>query len=275
MIVSSKTDLDTEQKYYMDGYLKLAYDKAKKVILNDWDFVFLIDGMEGGGKSVLAQQGATYCDPTFNADRIAFTPEEFKTAVLSAKKYQAVIYDEAYTGLSSRGTMSDINKILVQMLAEIRQKNLFVFIVMPTFFDLDKYVALWRSRALLHVYTDKGFGRGYFEFYNKDRKKSLYINGKKFYSYTKPRPNFRGRFTNTYTVDEEAYRTKKLKALGNHKDHKKKQDDLRFPIVLRALCNHVSMREAEKELQALGLDLTYRRIAQIVQETKENPLNEM
>lgn len=259
----------------MDGYLKLAYDKAKKVILNDWDFVFLIDGMEGGGKSVLAQQGASYCDPTFCAERIAFTPEEFRDSVLSAKKYQAVIYDEAYTGLSSRGTMSDINKVLVQMLAEIRQKNLFVFIVMPTFFDLDKYVALWRSRALLHVYTDKGFGRGYFTFYNKERKKNLYINGKKFYSYGKPSPNFRGRFTNAYTVNEEEYRAKKLKALGNHKDHKKKQDDLRFPIVLRALCNHISTRQAEKELQALGLDLTYRRIAQIVEVSKEKPLSEM
>jgi hypothetical protein len=99
------------------------------------------------------------------------------------------------------------------MLAEIRQKNLFVFVVMPTFFDLDKYVALWRSRALIHVYTAANFERGYFGFYNAERKKQLYILGKKFYSYAKPKDNFHGRFTNFYPVDEKAYRAKKLESL--------------------------------------------------------------
>ena len=250
--------MPSEQRY-MDGYERKVYDKARKIIRQDWDCVFLIDGVEGGGKSVKAQQGAEAVDDTFNStsiDRVTFTPEEFKTAILSAKKYQAVIYDEAYTGLSSRGTMSDINKTLVSMLAEIRQKNLFVFIVMPTFFDLDKYAAIWRSRGLFHVYTDKGYGRGYFSYYNKDRKKNLYILGKKFYDYRKPKPNFRGRFTNRYVVDEELYRAKKLKALSGRKDKQLTKDESRIPIILKAYCNHVSLRTAEKELKALGLELS-------------------
>ena len=259
----------------MDGYLSKGYAKAKSVVNKDWDWVMLIDGTEGGGKSVIAQQGAYEVDQTINIDRITFTPEEFRDAILSAKKYNAVIYDEAYTGLSSRGTMSDINKTLVSMLAEIRQKNLFVFIVMPTFFDLDRYVAIWRSRGLIHVYTDKGYGRGYFAYYNKDKKKNLYILGKKFYDYRKPKPNFRGRFTNYYVVDEEAYRLKKLKSLSEHKDTKTKKDDERFPIALKALCNHISTRKAEEELKALGLTLSYRRIAQITADYKENTLSEM
>lgn len=255
----------TEQ-YYMDGYLRQGYAKAKNVVSKDWDWVMLIDGGEGAGKSVIAQQGAHEVDPTINLERITFTPEEFKTAVINAKKYQAIIYDEAYTGLSSRGTMSDINKTLVSMLAEIRQKNLFVFIVMPTFFDLDRYVAIWRSRGLIHVYTDKGYGRGYFSYYNKDKKKNLYILGKKFYDYKKPRPNFRGRFTNQYVVNEEEYRKKKLKALSEHKTKAQSLDEHRFPIALAALCNHVSMRKAAEELQALGLDITYSRISQLVKQ---------
>lgn len=248
----------------MDGYLKSNYDTAKNVIKKDWDFVFLCDGTEGGGKSVITQQGATYCDPTFNVDRIAFTPEEFKECIRKAEKYQAVIYDEAYTGLSSRGTMSDINKTLVSMLAEIRQKNLFVWIVMPTFFDLDRYAAIWRSRALIHVYTAEGFERGYFAFYNIDRKKELYVNGKKYYSYSNPRPNFTGRFTNHYTVDEEEYRKRKLKALINDREGKKTKEQEALPYVLAVLCNHITQRQAEKEIKELGFELSDSSIRKII-----------
>ena len=203
----------TKDEYYMDGYLKTNMDTANAIIKKDWDMVFIVDGGEGGGKSVLSQQCAKYNDSTFNIDRIVFTPKTFRDAIINAEKYQAVVYDEAYTGLSARATMSLINRTLISMLAEIRQKNLFVYIVMPTFFDLDKYAALWRSRALIHVYTSDGFERGYFAFFNKDRKKDLYILGKKFYAYGKPKANFHGRFTNHYTVNEEEYKEKKRNSL--------------------------------------------------------------
>jgi len=223
--------------FSIDGYLKTNLDTAKKVIKKDWDMVFLYDGYEGSGKSVKAQQDAFYCDPSFCIERIAFTPKEFRDAIQIAEPYQAVVYDEAYTGLSSRATMTNVNRALVQMLAEIRQKNLFVFVVMPTFFDLDKYVALWRSRALIHVYT-KDFQRGFFAFYNIDLKKSLYINGKKFYSYAKPRPNFIGRFTNHYVVDEKEYRNKKRNSLVNREqkniqaEQEKELQDLLFERIM-------------------------------------------
>ena len=202
-----------DQDFYMDGFLKAALDTAKNTIKKDWDIVFCVDGGEGSGKSVLAMQLAYYCDPTLTNTRIVFTPQDFRKAITTSEKYTAVIYDEAYTGLSSRATMSLINRTLISMLAEIRQRNLFVFVVMPCFFDLDKYVALWRSRGLFHVYTGKNFQRGFFAFYNTDRKKDLYINGKKFYSYFKPKPNFIGRFTNHYTVDEKEYKNNKKHSL--------------------------------------------------------------
>lgn len=208
---------------YVDGYMQQNLDHAKDAIKADWDMLFLYDGYEGSGKSVKAMQDAYYCDSTLNIDRICFTPSEFKKAVMNAKPYQAVIYDEAYTGLSARATMSHINRTLVSMLAEIRQKNLFVFVVMPTFFDLDKYVALWRSRALIHVYTH-GFKRGYFKFYNLSRKKDLYINGKKFYNYGKPEPNFIGRFTKFYPVDQEEYKKKKLHSLQEREKKREEQE---------------------------------------------------
>jgi len=203
----------TNNEYYLDGYLKHAFDVAKKEIHNDWDFLFVYDGEEGSGKSVKAMQDAFYCSPNLTLDQYAFSPYQFKKAIQTTAKYEAVVYDEAHAGLNSRSAMSMINRSLVSMLTEIRQKNLFVFIILPTFFDLDKYVALWRSRALIHVYTAKNFQRGYFSFYNKDRKKDLYVKGKKLYQYKMAKPNFVGRFTNHYTLDQKKYRQMKFDAL--------------------------------------------------------------
>lgn len=203
----------TEKEHYLDGYLKTNLDTAKKVIKKDWDMIFVVDGAEGSGKSVLTMQIAHYCDPTFNIDRVVFTPKDLREAIINSERYQSVVYDEAYTGLSSRATMSLINRTLISMLAEIRQKNLFVFVVMPCFFDLDKYVALWRSRVLVHVYVSKDFQRGFLAFYNVDKKKYLYMKGKKYYNYNDPKPNFIGRFTNFYVVDEIEYRKKKKDSL--------------------------------------------------------------
>lgn len=197
---------------YMDGLLQQNLDILKKAVSNDWDGLIAVDGAEGSGKSCIAQQAAFYCDPTLTLDRIVFTPEQFREAVLKAEKYQAVIYDEGFAGLSSRKTMSDTNHVIVSMLTEVRQKNLFIFIVLPSFFDMDKYVALWRSRALLHVYADK-FKRGFFRFYSYKKKKDLYVQGKKFYSYKVVKPDFSGRFTNFFPCGMDEYKKKKANSL--------------------------------------------------------------
>jgi len=195
---------------YIDGCLNNQLDS--KVIPNvkkkDNDGVYIVDGGEGAGKSVLAMQLAKKTDPTFTLDRICFTPDEFTKAILKARKGQAVVFDEAFTGLSSRGSLTEVNRLLVSLMMEMRQKNLFVIIVMPTFFLLDKYVAIWRARGLFHVYTKRG-KRGFWMFFNKNSKKLLYLLGKKLYDYSKPRSNFKGKFYEQYTIDEEEYRAKK------------------------------------------------------------------
>lgn len=206
-----KVEINNEEMY-MDGYLKSNFDIVKHMVKQDWDMLIIVDGVEGTGKSVLAQQCAYYCDPTLDLSRITFNANEFQNAIRNAKKYEAVVFDEAYSGLSSRGAMTQVNRALVSMISQIRQKNLFVFIVMPCFFEVDKYFAVWRSRALLHVYTGDRLQRGYFAFFNSAKKRTLYIKGKKLYQYLVS-PNFRGRFTKGYVVNEKEYRKKKLDSL--------------------------------------------------------------
>lgn len=207
-----KVKIKDDVELYVDGYLKQNLDLMKETIKEDWDMIFVVDGYEGSGKSMLSMQMAQYCDNTFNLDRIVFNPTDFKKAIMAAEPFQAVIYDEAYGGLSSKRALSEVNKSIVQMLTVIRQRNLFVFIVLPTFFDLDKYVALWRSRVLIHVYTSQDMKRGFFEFFNAQRKKDMYVKGKKFYEYKRGSCNFRGRFVKNWgVIDDKAYNAKKLK----------------------------------------------------------------
>jgi len=211
-------------QYYLDPLLKKNLDEKLIPSLQkkDKDAVICIDGAEGAGKSTFAFQIGKYVDPTLDLSRVVFDAESFRKAIFKAKKGQCVIYDEAFTGFSSRSSLSAINRVLVSLMMQMRQKNLFVLIVLPTFFLLDKYVALFRTKALIHVYENKGI-RGYFRLYNRKKKKLLYLMGKQTYSYGSKasgkyvRTKFKGRFYGVFALGdekcEEEYRKKKIKAL--------------------------------------------------------------
>ena len=227
--MTSKSDVvsiyDKKQEititFYLNERLHKRLDKIKEDLKkNDKDCFIALDGNEGSGKSTLALQIGKYVDPTLNLSRVVFTAEEFREAILKAKPRQCVIFDEAFTGLSSRASLSGVNRTLVSLMMQIRQKNLFVIMVLPTFFLLDKYVALFRSRALIHVYECSG-RRGYFKVYNQRKKKLLYLLGKATYSYSgakwSVKTSFKGRFYGVFALGDKEmdkkYRTKKLQAL--------------------------------------------------------------
>lgn len=201
--------------FYMDGWLHDSLERSKKNLKRDDDRVILIDGAERAGKSVLAMQIAKKVDPTFNLSRVCFNADEFVSAVSDAEKYHAVIFDEAFRGLSSRSSLSQLNRVVISKMMEMGQKNLFIIIVLPTFFMLDKYVAIFRSSSLFHVYK-KGSDRGFWLFFDDKSKKRLYLNGKKDLIYSGkwiPMANRSGRFYEQYVIDENGYREKKRKAL--------------------------------------------------------------
>jgi len=201
-----------DMEYYLDGNAKAIMDIAKKKIRDDWDMFFIVDGYVGTGKSTFAMALAKYCDESFNIDRVCFTTDDFISKIIHAEKYQAIVFDEAYTGQNARESMSKKNIRLSNVFAEMRQKNLFIFLCCPSVFNLDKQ-AIYRSIGLFHVYTGNDFERGYFTFFNRDNQKLLYLSGKKIESYKHPRTNVYGRFVNYYVIDEDAYRRKKFSAL--------------------------------------------------------------
>lgn len=195
---------------YMDGglYNQLNDNVKPAVQKEDFDFVMVVDGEEGSGKSVMAFQIAKVLDPNFKKENICFTADEFINAITKAKKNECIVFDEGFTGLSSRASLSEVNNLVIALMMEMRQKNLFIIIVMPSVFMLDKYAVFHRAKGLFHVYMNEGH-RGYWRFFNRKALKYLYITGKKFYEYTGCEHTSFGRFHKQYTINEQEYRRKK------------------------------------------------------------------
>lgn len=205
--------------FYIPLEIKKLLDKGKdQVLQKDWDRVYIIDGGEGTGKSLLGLQLGFYLDPTLNLTRVTFSGEEFSKAIEKAEKGQAIIFDEAFNGLSSTGALSKMNRFIVRKLMECRQKNLFIIIILPTIFLLQKYVAIFRSKCLFHVYATAKGVRGYYRVYNEQNKKILYLVGGKYYSYSKPYIKNSFRFYGIYPIDEQEYRQKKIKTLKTEEE---------------------------------------------------------
>lgn len=247
--------------YYIYPKLKNRLDTKIKNELSktNHDYVMVVDGREGSGKSTLAFQVGKYVDSSLDLSRVTFNPDQFREAIFKAKKNQCVIYDEAITGFSSRSSLSGVNRILISLMMQMRQKNLFVIIVLPTYFLLDKYVALFRARVLIHVYECSG-KRGYFKVYNYKQKKDLYLLGKITYSYVpkKVRTRFKGRFYGVFALGdykvEEKYNKLKEKALMETEKNPMSAGQVKYREQ-RDLCIYVLRKNTK---------LTYRAISNLM-----------
>jgi hypothetical protein len=64
-------------------------------------------------------------------------------------------------------------RVLIKKFTLIRQKQLFLWIIIPSLFMLRKYFAIFRTRALIHAYTPDDISRGFYKFYSYNTKKLL------------------------------------------------------------------------------------------------------
>ena len=232
---------------YCDPIILKELEKIKhRVLYRDLDYVSVYDGEEGVGKSVLAMQHAKILDPKFNIDNVVFTSDDFIAKIKDpeTKRGTCVVLDEAFNAANSRASLTEVNRSMIGLATEMRQKNLFVILVLPTFFDLDRYFAIWRCRSLFHVYFTPKYERAYIAF-DRNTKKNLYLLGKKFYNYNKPRSPFPAcRFKNEYTVDEKAYRLKKSEAFRKRTVSNRAKN---WMLQRNALIRYILVRENIKQ----------------------------
>ena len=106
---------EKNMSYHIDKKLRTKWDKLRdgKLSKKDEDRCYLVDGRERSGKSVFTLQQAKYIDPSFNLNRVCFTPDDFLLQIRTAKPGQVVVFDEAFRGLSSKGAQSKINKKII------------------------------------------------------------------------------------------------------------------------------------------------------------------
>lgn len=211
-------------------------DRWRNAVLNqDIDCVVLVDGKEGSGKSVHGLQIAYMLDIEHDIDidkQVCYTPEEVKKAITTLKRGKAIVFDEARRGFNRRRSTENVNVELTDLFAECRQNNLFLVVVMPSFYDMDMNIAVWRSRVLVHVsYTwdltnkEQPLVRGNARFYNEIGKKNMYCNKRYRMMYKYPylkNECFDYTFPHHYVVDEALYRAKKRQAEAEYRVKDKK-----------------------------------------------------
>ncbi len=211
----TKEVLDDLPFYVASDILRQQRKAYKVVTEGDQDRVYVIAGRERSGKSTLAQQLAFTVDKNFSLDNICFTPKQFAERVRRAKKFESLIYDEAFFGLSSKGSISKENRNLVKIFMECGFKNLFIFVCLPSFFLLEKYIAISRSQALFNVFVSKrNFKLRYYKVYNYKQKTELYLRGKAMMSFNRPKITKSYRFYGKLppNIIKSEYDAKKLAA---------------------------------------------------------------
>lgn len=176
-----------------DSYLLETLKDSNKAVKKGWDIISLMVGYEGDGKTTLAMQCCLFWDHSFNIDRVVFNASQFEEVVDNAPKESSILWDEA-DDLSGNWS-SEMVLAIKRKLKRIRRLRLKIILCTPTFHDLNKYFAISRTRFLIHVYA-KGLERGYFRAFGRERKKKLYIYGKKEMDLGATNSDFNGKFLN-------------------------------------------------------------------------------
>lgn len=267
----------TDKMFPMDKGLSQVLDSIAYNVKFDFDSIILVSGsgMVRIGKSKLAKQCGYYLawklKKSFTVDNIVFSGKDLIQLAKKLPKNSIIVYDEGKETLDAKKVLQEITQTLLDFFAEAGIYNHICIIVLPDFFDLPKWIATSRSEVLLNVTRNVvikkdedghevcAFERGYFEGYHKSSKKQLYMLGKKkFNDYSCVKRDFFGEFSDASVVDEEAYMRKKMEFVARDRTNGKKDNDL--DIVLSILCNHISLRQAEKELKEAGLKMAYTTI---------------
>jgi len=202
-------------------------DYFRPAVLNqDWDCALLVDGTEGSGKSMYAGQLAKVLDVDNEVDlhtQVHWEADEVEKAIKTLKSGKAIIWDEAGDGLARREGNRSVTMKILKMLWRSRAYNKFLIIVMPSFYDMDRMVALRRSRALFHIdyewdasRKEKPLVRGIGRFYTENGKAKLWkihSKGDTPYEYVFIRnESFNFRIAHHWVFDHEEYKRLKKEA---------------------------------------------------------------
>jgi len=188
-------------------------DLASKRNHRNFQYIAIIAGIPGTGKTTLSFNFASYLCPWFDLSYVCFSAAEFIRVTTTCPKLSSIILDESFEAFNSKGSMTKDFKQVLNHLQIIRQRNLFIFLNLPNFFDLSKNVAVFLASHLFFVYSTREGDRGRFLVFDRDAKRELYVKGSRYMDYSCVTANFRARFyvNKGMILDEQEYEEKKLK----------------------------------------------------------------
>jgi len=121
-----------------------------RMIYYNQNWLGLICGPTGSGKSFSGLRIAEEVDDTFHIGRVVFTAEEFMQVLNNGMKQgQIIIWDEAGVGMASREWYSISNKAINYVLQTFRHLNLGVIFTTPSISYIDS-----QARRLFHSYIE-------------------------------------------------------------------------------------------------------------------------
>lgn len=305
--------------FKMDGYLKENLDGVPKFLSKQYDCVIVVSGHGKVriGKSTLAMQMGYYLawllaggkqkthqetvdnKQRWIIDKLAGPKKKMKfdlyenvcfsadqmidTAFKLYKKYgpnQVIVYDEGRQGLDSARAMESINKGMEDFFQECGFMGHVIIIVLPNFFKLHEDYAVARSIALIDVYADKQFRRGYFSFYNEEQKEKLFYFGKKRIGirakYSATRENFWGHFGDWFPFDRKEYDELKKQALAKKRKSRiqqkfkkqrdgalyllKKNTDMTFDTLALELSAITNQKIGKRTVQYAISNITHQKV---------------
>lgn len=209
---------------YMGGYLLKTFKLLAEFPKHNWDNVIFVTGREGDGKTEFVKGGSFILDPTITIDRWAYNAEQFEAIVDREDLPDGanIVWDES-DELSGHWSTA-IVQTLKRKFKRIRKKRLTIWLITPTFFDMNKYFAIFRTRCLFDVYAEPSVdengtfkpNRGRVRFFNWDNKRKLYIHGYKTWDMYATMPDFIdgfGKVPPNYPINEAELEAKKDEAM--------------------------------------------------------------
>jgi len=129
----------------LSGVIKSNLDKVVSKRLNrDYDFVLLIVGKVGDGKSCLAALACAYISSItgvpFTVDNIFWTARGYKVKQRYLKRKSCLHFDEGEEIFYSKTAMKREQRDMVLRFAQIRQQNHFMVICVPSLLLLEKWL---------------------------------------------------------------------------------------------------------------------------------------
>lgn len=148
-------DKEGKERFTISTRLHELLMKVKHRILNDdSEYWIALYGGTGCGKSVRAMHFGYVIDENITVDQICFDKEEFIRAVIGAKKGMVIVGDEAISLFFNRSAMTKDSRMIMELINQIRQKNLCIILCIPNILSLDTNIQekinmgvhVWESR---------------------------------------------------------------------------------------------------------------------------------